>query len=87
MHLPLKKEATKPASFNFLQQQDRFDSFIDVYNNERPYESVGGKYPGDVYTPSARTYRLPDPPDYPYHDRTITVTRWGVSVSGREKSI
>jgi putative transposase len=31
MHLTLKKEATKPASFNFLQQQ-RFDQFIEVYN-------------------------------------------------------
>jgi transposase InsO family protein len=30
MHLTLKKEATKPASFNFLQQQSRFDEFIAV---------------------------------------------------------
>ena len=29
MHLTLKKEATKPASANFLQQQARFDDFID----------------------------------------------------------
>jgi putative transposase len=27
MHLTLKKEATRPASFNFLQQQERFDRF------------------------------------------------------------
>ena len=27
MHLTLKKEATKPPKFNFLQQQDRFDEF------------------------------------------------------------
>ncbi len=32
MHLTLKKEATKPPSFNFLQQQARFDDFIEVYN-------------------------------------------------------
>jgi hypothetical protein len=30
MHLTLKKEATKPAAFNFLQQQERFDNFIRV---------------------------------------------------------
>jgi putative transposase len=30
MHLTLKKEATKPASFNFLQQQDRSDTFVEV---------------------------------------------------------
>ena len=32
MHLTLKKEATKPAAANVLQQQARFDTFIDQYN-------------------------------------------------------
>ncbi len=31
MHLTLKKEATKPAAGNFLQQQARFDDFIEVF--------------------------------------------------------
>src|SRR6266496_1321531 len=31
MHLTLKKEATKPAAQNFLQQQAKFDDFIDCY--------------------------------------------------------
>ncbi|WP_439101708.1 IS481 family transposase, partial [Congregibacter sp.] len=56
MHLTLKKEATKPASFNFLQQQERFDRFIEVYNNERPHQALDGKYPGDLFTPSVRAY-------------------------------
>jgi transposase InsO family protein len=51
MHPTLKKEATKPPSLNFLEQQDRFDQFIDVYNNERPQQSLGGHYPGELYTP------------------------------------
>lgn len=54
MHLTLKKQATKPAAFNFLQQQERFDSFIDIYNNERPHQALGGNYPGKFYTPSPR---------------------------------
>jgi hypothetical protein len=29
MHLTLKKEATKPPALDFLQQQARFDEFID----------------------------------------------------------
>ena len=29
MHLTLKKEATKPAAANVLQQQARFDAFVD----------------------------------------------------------
>ncbi len=32
MHLTLKKEATRPHSYNFLQQQARFEEFIEVYN-------------------------------------------------------
>ena len=32
MHLTLKLETTKPAGANFLQQQARFDDFIDSYN-------------------------------------------------------
>jgi len=31
MHLTLKKEATKPAAFNPLQKQARFDTFLAVY--------------------------------------------------------
>ena len=85
MHLTLKQEATKPASFNFLQQQGRFDEFLEVYNNERPHEALAGNYPGDVYTPSAHRYRMPEPPEYPYHDRTITVTRCGRICIGKRK--
>jgi hypothetical protein len=40
-HLTLKQEATKPASFNFLQQQECFDDFVRVYNNERPHQALG----------------------------------------------
>ena len=37
MHLTLKKETTKPAANNFLQQQEKFDRFIECYNQERPH--------------------------------------------------
>jgi len=86
MHLTLKKEATKPASFNFLQQQERFDRFIEVYNHQRPHQALGGAYPADLYTPSPRLYRLPLPePDYPYHDRTVRVTHCGRICLGKRK--
>jgi putative transposase len=52
MHLTLKKEATKPAAGNFLQQQARFDDFIEVFNNERPHEALEMKCPAGVYQPS-----------------------------------
>jgi len=85
MHLTLKKEATKPASFNFLQQQDRFDGFVEVYNNERPHQALGGQYPGDLYTPSTRLYSPPEEPEYPYHDRSIKVTKCGRICIGNRK--
>jgi transposase InsO family protein len=85
MHLTLKKEATKPASFNFLQQQSRFDDFIEIYNHQRPHAAIGMHYPGEVYTPSPRTFRHPDPPQYPFHDRTVCVTRCGRICIGKRK--
>jgi putative transposase len=39
MHLTLKKETTKPAGLNLLQQQAQFDDCIDIFNNERPHEA------------------------------------------------
>ena len=85
MHLTLKKEATKPATANFLQQQARFDKFMDIYNNERPHEALDMKCPAEVYQPSTRIYQgLPDI-DYPFHDKTIVVTRCGRICLGKEK--
>ncbi len=40
MHLTLKKEATRPAAKNFLQQQAKFDRFIHCYNHERPHQAL-----------------------------------------------
>ena len=85
MHLTLKDETTKPARFNLLQQQESFDGFMEVYNNERPHQALGGQYPGQLYTPSERVYIPPDEPEYPYHDRTVRVTRCGRICIGRRK--
>jgi transposase InsO family protein len=40
MHLTLKKEATRPAGRNILQQQAKFDGFLDEFNTERPHEAL-----------------------------------------------
>lgn len=77
MHLTLKKEATKPASDNFLQQQERFDRFIDEFNFERPHQALGMKTPGEIYSSSPRPYEGVKDLRYPFHDKTITVTYCG----------
>lgn len=85
MHLTLKKEATKPAAQNFLQQQAKFDDFIDCYNRERPHQALDMKYPAELYLPSPRPYHGLDELHYPFHDRTITVTHCGRICFGRRK--
>lgn len=40
MQLTLKVETKKPARKNFLQQQAKFDNFVDCFNNERSSERL-----------------------------------------------
>jgi putative transposase len=88
MHLTLKKEATKPAAANILQQQARFDTFVQQYNQERPHQALDMKVPADVYTRSPRVYRGLDDLTYPFHDQTIAVTRCGrICFKGRKVNL
>jgi hypothetical protein len=65
------------AAKNFLQQQARFDDFIEGYDNERPHQALNMQCPAQRYQPSSRPYRgLPDI-DYPLHDKAATVTTGG----------
>jgi transposase InsO family protein len=82
MHLTLKKEATRPAGANILQQQAKFDVFVEEFNHQRPHEALDMQCPAEVYTASARPYDgLPDP-HYPFHDRTVVVTHCGRGLTG-----
>jgi len=85
MHLTLKREATKPAGMNILQQQAKFDEFVEVFNTQRPHQALDMRMPGELYTPSPRPYLgLPDL-SYPFHDRSITVTHCGrICLRGRK---
>jgi len=77
MHLTLKREATKPAAANFLQQQARFDAFVTRFNDERPHQALAMRTPAEVYTPATRPYHGLSPLTYPWHDWTATVTHCG----------
>jgi putative transposase len=77
MHLTLKTEATKPASPNLLQQQARFDDFLERYNHERPHQALDMRVPGELYTRSPRAYRGLTDLAYPSHDWTAIVTHCG----------
>jgi putative transposase len=77
MHLTLKKCTTRPPGNNFLEQQEKFDFFIDQFNQERPHQGIGMKYPSELYRPSERPYLGIQPLYYPFHDQTIQVTDCG----------
>jgi len=87
MHRTLKRETTRPARGNLLQQQEAFDQFVDVFNRERPHEALDMKRPSEVYTPSL----TPHPPKlpelvYPTHDDVLLVSNTGlIHMPGRRQ--
>jgi putative transposase len=60
-----------------LQQQARFDEFVERFNHHRPHQALAMKVPADVYVRSARVYRGLEDLSYPFHDATFTVTHCG----------
>lgn len=85
MHLTLKLETTRPAAANFLEQQGKFDDFIDEFNNERPHQGINMDCPADQYQPSPRPYKGLTDLQYPFHDKAVTVTTCGRICFNRQK--
>jgi putative transposase len=52
---------------------------------ERPHQALQMHCPAERYAPSPRPYRGLERLEYPFHDRTITVTRCGRICFGRQK--
>jgi transposase InsO family protein len=84
-HLTLKQETTRPPGQNQLQQQERFDNFLEEYNTERPHEALEMKHPAEVYRPSANRYEgAPTELEYALHDKVLKVDASGhVHFGGR----
>lgn len=88
MHRTLKQDTTRPARSNLLQQQERFDEWIQEFNQERPHEALDMKRPAEVYTKSLRP--CPDvlpPLDYRTHDDIRRVTAQGLLHMGGRKQV
>jgi transposase InsO family protein len=85
MHLTLKKEATRPPGMNILQQQAKFDAFVNEFNTERPHEALEMKCPAELYTPSSKAYDGLPEVAYPFHDKDILVTACGRICMHRKK--
>ena len=69
MHLTLKTEATKPAAPNVLQQQARFDAFVDAL---QPGAAASGARHEGARPTSTRAHRASIAASrsstYPFHD-------------------
>jgi transposase InsO family protein len=65
MHRTLKAETAAPAEANPRRQQQSFDRFRRLFNEERPHEALNMQPPAAVYTSSPRPHpdRVPEP-DY-----------------------
>jgi len=68
MHRDLKQETARPPAANAVAQQELFDRFRHVRNEQRPHEALGQRTPAELYHPSLRPYPSPMPElRYPGH--------------------
>ncbi len=59
MHRTLKEETADPPAATLIEQQERFDEFCRVFNEERPHEALGLETPASLYRQSPRSYPCP----------------------------
>jgi transposase InsO family protein len=78
MHRTLKQETARPPAESRGAQQERFDQFREVYNEQRPHEALGQQTPAEFYRPSPRPYPSEIPKsDYPGHFEVRSVRHGG----------
>jgi transposase InsO family protein len=78
MHRTLKAETTRPPAADARLQQELFEEFRCIYNEQRPHEALGQIPPAQVYESSPRPYpsRLV-PCEYPGHFEERSVGQKG----------
>jgi transposase InsO family protein len=90
-HRTLKDATASPPASDLRAQQQRFNHFRQIYNEERPHEALNLETPASVYQASLRSYSdRPAPLEYPGHyelrlvagDTTIKWKTRKVFVSG-----
>lgn len=77
MHRTLKQDCLRPAANNILKQQEVFDRYMDIYNQERPHEALGQKVPAALYRKSAITLCENKELLYAMHDHVRYVSATG----------
>ena len=87
MHRTLKKCTTNPPAKNALQQQEQFDEFIRIYNEERPHEGLNMRTPSDLYKKSIKLYpEVLEDLSYEECDNEYRVSKCGsIGLPGRRR--
>ena len=85
MHRTLKAETAKKPKHSILPQQELFDQWRAVFNNERPHQAIDMQTPCELYQKSEKDYDFfQEPLHYPDHQREHTVTQCGsISKTGQ----
>jgi putative transposase len=86
-HLTLKQETAMPPASTPKRQQQAFDRFQQLYNEERPHEALGQVPPAAVYTASLRTYPQRLPVVVYSDDMQVRRVRGGGQVKWRGKDV
>jgi putative transposase len=88
MHRTLKQAATQPAGKNILHQQEKFDSFMHMFNELRPHAGIEMKTPSEVYKKSKRAYpgQLEEL-EYKGYDGIRRVSTNGTVSSGKNRTV
>jgi transposase InsO family protein len=85
MHRHLKAETTRPPESDLIEQQGRFDRFVEQYNHVRPHQGIDLKVPAKLYQASARALpkQLPEH-EYPgYYEQRRVDTNGMINFKGR----
>ena len=61
MHRDIACEVENAAEVDLVKQQASLDVWVKTFNNERPHESLGMKFPREVYAPSSTAFDPHDP--------------------------
>lgn len=74
LHGTLKQDTLNPPAATPAEQQQQFDAFRTLYNQQRPHEALGQNTPASQYQPSSRLYprRIEEPV---YDGDALTVRR------------
>jgi transposase InsO family protein len=73
----------QPRAATLDQLQTQLDTFVDIYNNQRPHRAIGRRTPADVYADTPKTGPADRPIGTPTHTHKVTVSNGACYINKR----